>query len=134
MATENPTLRPKASLITDSDGKHVATVEANGGLDVNILSGGVNQDVVELGGDFGTNQVTVTNSPTQIVGANATRRGVLITNLGTVDIFIGKAAVSTSTGALLLGTKGMFLVIPTVEAVYGIVGIGSQAVSYLEVF
>lgn len=134
MPTENPQLRPKASLITDRDGEHVATVEPNGGLDVNIISGGVGQDVVELGGDFDTDHVSVLNTATLIAAANAARRGIMVTNLGTTDVYVGSSAVTTSNGQLLLGTKGAFIVIPTVQAVYGIVGTGSQAVSYIEVF
>jgi hypothetical protein len=40
MATENPQLRPKAALITDANGTTSADVAANGGLNVNVLTGG----------------------------------------------------------------------------------------------
>jgi hypothetical protein len=80
------------------------------------------------------NQVSVTNANTLIVASRSTRSGVLITNLGTTDVYIGNTGVTTSTGTLLLGTKGTALFIPTTAAIYGIVASGTQSVCYLEVY
>ncbi len=81
-----------------------------------------------------TNHVSVGTSATQIVPVNSTRRGIAVTNLGTTDVWIGDSGVTTSTGDLLPGTKGASVFIPTTAAVYGIVGTGSQSVSFMEVY
>lgn len=79
-------------------------------------------------------QITVTNAATQIIAARALRRTVIITALGTVDVFLGDNAVTAATGSLLLGTKGSAIVIPTNVAVYGITAASTQAVSFMEVY
>jgi hypothetical protein len=82
---------------------------------------------------FQTNQVTITGTATQIVAAFSSRSGIVITNLGTTDVYIGENAnVTTSTGHLLPGTKGASLSFSTTGAIYGITGGSSQAVSYLQ--
>lgn len=80
-----------------------------------------------------TNQVTVGTSATQIVPARAGRMAVTITMVGAGDIFVGGPAVTVANGALLLGTKGSSITIPTQAAVSGI-GAVAQAVSVLETF
>lgn len=88
--------------------------------------------VVTLGSDgFSTAQVTVTNTATAIAFGNTGAQGVLITNLGTTDVWIGGPSVTTSTGTLLPGVRGAALSIPCIDTVYGIVASGSQAVSVL---
>ena len=84
--------------------------------------------------NIATNQVSVTSAATAIVATRATRRSVLIINHGTTDVYIGGAAVTTSTGILLAGTEGAAIGIGTTAAVYGIVASGSQTVSYIEVY
>lgn len=80
-----------------------------------------------------TNQVTVGTSATQIVAARSGRMAVTITMVGAGDVFVGVSGVTTATGALLLGTKGSSITIPTQAAVFGI-GAVAQAVSVLETF
>jgi hypothetical protein len=83
-----------------------------------------------------TAQVSVDNSGTTlIVAANPTRQAVIITNLGTNDVYIGYASgVTTSTGDILVGTKGAFVTIPTTAALYGVVSSTSQSVSVMEIY
>ena len=79
-----------------------------------------------------TGQVSVTGTATQIVGQYSSRSGIVITNLGTTDVYIGEnAGVTTSTGHLLPGTKGASLSFSTTGAIYGITGGSSQTVSWL---
>lgn len=82
---------------------------------------------------FATAQVSVATSATQIVAARANRGSVKITNLGTNDVYIGVAGVTTTTGDLLPGTKGASIVVPTNAAVFGIAA-AAQNVSVMEVF
>ena len=93
---------------------------------------------IELQGAVGNdqlnhNQVTVGTESTLIVSARANRRGVLIVQHGTNNVFLGNNGVTTGDGVLLAGTAGTSIFIPTTAAVYGIAG-SSQAVSYLEVY
>lgn len=80
-----------------------------------------------------TSQVTVGTSATQIVAARSGRMAVTITMVGAGDVFVGAAGVTVANGALLLGTKGSSITIPTQGAVFGI-GAVAQAVSILETF
>ena len=87
------------------------------------------------GTTIATGQVTVTDSATQIAAARSGRRGLVIVNHGTTDVYVGLSGVTTATGVLLKGTAGASISIPTSAAVYGIVAAaGSQGVSYLEVY
>lgn len=77
-------------------------------------------------------QVALSSSATQVVSTRATRRAVTIVNLSTTDIYVGNTGVTTSTGQLLLGSKGAAITIETVTAVFAIVTTGTPSVSYLE--
>lgn len=83
---------------------------------------------------MGTSQVSVTGSATLIIGYNPNRVGVLITQLGTTDVWIGNSDVTTTTGSYLPGTAGAALSLPFYGEVYGITAGGSQGVSVLEIF
>lgn len=77
-------------------------------------------------------QTSVATTNTQIVAARTGRGRVTITNLGTTDVFIGATGVTTTTGQLLAGTKGASITLHTSAAIFGIVGTGTQSVSYIE--
>lgn len=56
-----------------------------------------------------------------LAAANATFLWTTVTQLGTVDVYIGGTnAVTTSTGTLLVGIRGASITIPTDGAIYGI--------------
>lgn len=84
--------------------------------------------------NLGTQQEVVASTPTLLIAANLARVGVMITNLGTVDVFIGNANVTAATGSLLPGTKGAAMSLPFLGAVYAITGGGTQSVCVLEVY
>lgn len=87
-----------------------------------------------MASSFGTNQVTVGATATLIVNQNTGRKTVVITNLGTTDVWLGSSnGVTTSNGQLLPGTKGASISIPSTSAVWGIATSGTQAVSFLDV-
>lgn len=77
-------------------------------------------------------QISVATTNTQIVAARTGRGRVTITNLGTTDVFIGVTGVTTTNGQLLAGTKGASITLHTSAAIFGIVGTGTQSVSYIE--
>jgi len=78
-----------------------------------------------------TNQISVANTATLIIAANASRQGVLITNpSSSVTVYVGTASVTTSNGAILGPSQSIFL--PMTSAFYGIISSSTQTVSYLE--
>lgn len=79
-------------------------------------------------------QVTVQANATILITFNPNRVGVLITNLGTTDVFIGNSDVTAVTGQLLPGVKGAALSLPFYGDVFGITAGGPQGVSVLEIF
>jgi len=82
-----------------------------------------------------TNQITVAATATVIVAARAAgRNSVTITNLGTVDVFIGGVGVTVANGHLLPGVKGASITLPFSGALFGIAASGTQAVSFVETF
>lgn len=82
---------------------------------------------------FDTGQVSVTGSATGIVPPNGARTGLLITNPGTVAVYLGNSAsVSSATGTYLPG--GASINLPTRAPVYGISSGASQTVTFLETF
>lgn len=82
--------------------------------------------------NFSTGQVALASTATQIVSSRSTRRSITIVNLSTTDMYIGGSGVTTSTGQLLLGTKGAAITMEVVGAIYGIVATGTPSVSFEE--
>jgi hypothetical protein len=83
---------------------------------------------------YKTSQVSVGGTATQIVAANSSRSGLQIINTSTVDVYLGESGVTTSTGHLLVGTKGASVSFTTTQAVYGITSGSSETVTVLETF
>jgi hypothetical protein len=92
-------------------------------------------EIFELGGGSGrTGQVTIQTTATLILVRNDCRKALKVTNLGTVDVFIGfSPSVGVISGDLLVGVKGSFIVIPTKLDVYAIVASGTGSVSFMEI-
>ena|ERR1041385_2060731 len=82
--------------------------------------------------NIATGQVSVGTTATLIVPARAGRRALTIIHEGTADIRYGASGVTTGTGALLAGTKGTSMTAPVTGPLYGIVGTGTQPLSYVE--
>jgi hypothetical protein len=79
-----------------------------------------------------TGQVTLGTTATAIVPLNPTRTRLTIYNVGGTAAFLGGTTVSATTGSSLAGTVGAAVTVNTAAAVYGIVGTGTNVVSYLE--
>lgn len=86
------------------------------------------------GNTLATSQVALNSSTaTLIVAAREGRKSVTLTQLGSVDVYVGNSsAVTTSTGDLLLGTKGTQKVIYSASAIWGISASATPSVSYSE--
>jgi len=78
--------------------------------------------------------VTVGTTVGVVIPARPGRKNVTVIQEGFVDVRLGDSTVTTSAGALLVGTKGTGIVIDGSAAVYGISTGAAQAVSYLETF
>ena len=80
---------------------------------------------------FSVSQVLIGTTATLINAATPGTDSITIENMGTTDVYIGKSNVTTATGFLLPGSVGASITLPTTEAIYGVVGSGSQNVSVL---
>lgn len=85
---------------------------------------------------YSTSQKTAdsTAGGTQLVAANKARSGLQIINTGTTDCYLGESGVTTSTGHLLVGTKGASISFTTTQAVFAITGGSSATLTILETF
>lgn len=81
------------------------------------------------------NQVTIEATATPIVAARATRAGIMLTNLGSTEVFYKQSdTVTTSNGDLLPAGRGQWKFIATKSQIWGIVAAGTQAISFVEVY
>lgn len=87
-----------------------------------------------LNEDFETTQVVIGTTPTLIAAGRLGADDITIENLGTTQVFLGNASVSTTTGFPIPGVAGASLTIPVTTALYGIVASGTQAVAVLRTF
>src|SRR3954471_6314827 len=85
-------------------------------------------------GGISTGQISVGTSATLIATGRVGRRAITIVNEGTTAVRLGSSAVTTGNGVLLPGAVGASFTLEGAEPVYGIVGSGTQAVSYVETF
>lgn len=61
-----------------------------------------------------------------------TRAGLLVINLSAIDIWLGDADVTSSTGILLLGVKGSAISISTTAPIWAVASSGTPAVSWMD--
>ena len=111
------------------------TTSVSGAVALDQTTPGTTNGVVSKGGaNIAASQTAPGTTATIAVAARAGRLSVTLTNLGTVDTFCGPTGVTTTTGTLLVGTKGASITIPTAAAVYCVVGTGTGSVSALEAY
>lgn len=83
--------------------------------------------------NFTPAQVSVGTTATLIAASRTGRQYITVCNNSTTDVFLGgTSGVTTSTGQLLLGTKGSCGTFAYQGALYGIVGSGTDTVSVSE--
>lgn len=112
--------------------------DATDGALVNL---GLNNDVTIAVGQTASEPVVISigTTPTQIFAASTTRRLGFVQNAGTSSVFLGKAAVTTSTGEILAGSnvandgKGASAKAEHGDAIFGIVASGTVNVRVSEV-
>jgi hypothetical protein len=75
--------------------------------------------------------ITVTTSPTLMVGADNQNRSIYIHNAGGAKIYIGDSSVSTADGFHLGNGESQEIFLPINQTLYGIVASGSNQVIVL---
>jgi hypothetical protein len=78
-----------------------------------------------------TGQVTLSGSPSVILDVNIPASGVVIKNAGTVNVYIGNADVTASTGHLIEPHEA--ITVPVQAAVYGVTAGAAGLVTYLQI-
>lgn len=115
--------------VTIQDGGNTITVDGavtiNNDVDAPVF-------IRETADTFTTGQTTCDTTADQIVAANANRVRLILTMVGSVDVYLGASGVTTSTGLLFKGTPGNQIVIRNNDAIYGITASSSCVVSYME--
>jgi hypothetical protein len=81
----------------------------------------------------GAKSVGLTEVALAISGAYANRRGILVQNLGTVDIYIGATGLSISTGLKISPQTSLWLAVSEAVVFYGISTVAAQDVRVMEV-
>jgi len=80
--------------------------------------------------------VSVTNSSTEIIDANAARKWLILTNIGNRDVFVASGQTALVDKGALLGKGGGSIILDSsnmaTEAINGIVSGGSATVMILE--
>jgi hypothetical protein len=79
-----------------------------------------------------TGQTSVGTTATQIAAANTSRvYGISVMNTGSAAVYIGNDSVTTSSGTPIYSQ--MAVILPTQDAIYGVVETGSITVAYMEI-
>lgn len=79
--------------------------------------------------DFGA--VDITTSATQIRSANSNRKGILIYNKGTEEIYLGQSSVTTTSGFKLEAGESIYLY--NKEEIYAISSSATNNIRFIEV-
>lgn len=81
----------------------------------------------------GAKTVGLTEVSLAVSGGFTNRRGILVQNLGTKDIYIGATGVTTSSGIKISPQTSLLLSISEAVVLYGISGTAGQDVRVMEV-
>lgn len=120
-------------LVNTSGGSNVITFAVAIGYindDRLNFSGVIDADTTSTAPLISTADVTVATTVTSIIAANVSRRGVIITNIGSTNIRVGDASITTTRGSILFPNQSITL--DSVQQVYGIASGSSSSVSVLE--
>jgi len=78
-------------------------------------------------------QVAAATTATQLAAARQNRIACVLVQHGDAAVYIGSSGVTTSNGAMLAATTGAQMTVPGSDAIYGIVGTGTETVGVLEI-
>jgi len=142
---------PAAVLNSDGSSWSALSLGANGGLMVEtvpyvplLVTGPVSQDgawtvtatagtgtlaVIERGATIGSTSASVTTTSGQIVAASATRRTIVLTNLGTDYVWVGASGVTDNQGIRLAPGQALTIDKSPTAAVHAKAATGTQTVA-----
>jgi len=86
--------------------------------------------VIERGATIDSGSASVTTSAAVVKAADATRRSLVLTNLGSDYVFIGDSAVAVNTGIRLAPSQALTLDKSPTAAVYAVANYGTQTVAW----
>ncbi len=86
--------------------------------------------VIERGATIDSGSASVTTSAAVVKAADATRRSLVLTNLGSDYVFIGDSAVAVNTGIRLAPSQALTLDKSPTAAVYAVANSGTQTVAW----
>lgn len=109
----------------------IGKLSANDGVDIGDVSINNTVSIESDGTALGNGQVSVgtTAGGTTIASASAGRQGVIVTNQGSIDVYIGTGTVTTANGFLLRPNESVG--IPSDSDIKGITGSSTTTVGYL---
>jgi hypothetical protein len=84
---------------------------------------------VERGTTIGSTSVTATTTSAQIVAASSTRRTIVLTNLGTDDVFIGASGVTDNQGIRLVPGQALTIDRSPTAAIHAKAATGTQTIA-----
>jgi hypothetical protein len=100
-------------------------------VDVNILN--TPSVTLPLSSVLAHSQISVGTAATLIIAVNASRKGLIIRNNSTRNVFLGGIGVTIASGYNLEpGAEFQLTDLVTTAAIYGIVSLSTAIVSYLE--
>ena len=85
---------------------------------------------VERGTTIDSGSASVTTSAAVVKAADATRRSLVLTNLGTDYVFIGDSAVAVNTGIRLAPGQTLTIDRAPTPAIYAVAASGTQTVAW----
>ena len=136
-----PTVKIDQTTPGTTNGVFVTNANANGAAAPASASPVTPSNQPVGGGTIVTNQVSVgtTVGGTQIIAARTGVAGTgrisaTVCNTSTTDVWVGASGLTTATGQLLVGIKGACITLNTTAAIFGIVGAGTETVSFSETF
>lgn len=95
----------------------------------------MNTRVLPGADNFSSSQATVNTTGTQqIVPARPNRDTLVVTNLGTTDVWVGALGVQPGTGELLIGIRGAWISMAYNGVLYGAAASGTATVSVGEIY
>ena len=118
----------KLAISADGSATFIPADAANGiDVDVTRVSGTVT--VIERGATIASTSASVTTTSGQIVAASATRRTIVLTNLGSDYVWIGASGVTDNQGIRLAPGQALTIDKSPTAAVHAKAATGTQTVS-----
>jgi hypothetical protein len=131
--TLNPSSGGPVVATDDSGTGHVQLVKlaySADGSRTHVVADSAGLQVVERGATIDSGSASVTTSAAAVLAADSTRRSVVLTNLGTDNVWIGDSGVAANTGVKIIPGGSLTIDHAPTPAIYAVSSSGSQTVAY----